>query len=78
MTEGPLSPDEVVVTSFSGREAISRLFAFAIEFISSRCVLRIGSSGARSRERFVYSNRSFLRNGGRRCCHWSVASAGDA
>ncbi len=40
MTKGPLGPDEVVVTSFSGREAISRPFSFDIEFISTRLDLK--------------------------------------
>ena len=40
MTNGPLGDDEVVVTSFAGREAMSRLFSFQVEFISSRLDLK--------------------------------------
>jgi type VI secretion system secreted protein VgrG len=40
MTKGPLGPDEVVVTSFSGNEAISRPFDFVLEFISTKLDLK--------------------------------------
>jgi type VI secretion system secreted protein VgrG len=40
MTKGPLGPDEVVVTSLSGRESISRPFSFDIEFISTQLDLK--------------------------------------
>ena len=40
MTTGPLAADEVVVTSFIGREEISRPFGFEIEFISTRLDLK--------------------------------------
>ncbi len=43
MTTGPLGPDEVVVTSFSGREAISRLFSFNLDFISTNLDLKPGA-----------------------------------
>lgn len=42
MTKGPLGPDEVVMTGFSGREAISRLFSFQLEFISTDLDLKPG------------------------------------
>ncbi len=40
MTSGPLAPDEVVVTSLTGREEISRPFSLLIEFISTRLDLK--------------------------------------
>lgn len=40
MAQGPLGPDEVSMTGFSGREAISQLFTFRLEFISTRLDLR--------------------------------------
>jgi type VI secretion system secreted protein VgrG len=40
MTKGPLAPDEVVVTGFSGDEAISRPFDFVLEFISTKLDLK--------------------------------------
>jgi type VI secretion system secreted protein VgrG len=40
MTAGPLGPDEVVVTSLSGREMMSHPFGFEIEFISTRLDLK--------------------------------------
>ncbi len=42
MTKGPLGPDEVVMTGFSGREAISNLFSFRLEFISTKLDLKPG------------------------------------
>ena len=40
MTKGPIGLDEVVVTSVSGTEAISRPFSFQMEFISTRLDLK--------------------------------------
>ena len=40
MTQGPLGAGEVLLTSFSGREAISRLFQFQIEFVSTKLDLK--------------------------------------
>jgi len=40
MTAGPLGPDEVVVTSFAGREDMSRPFGFSIDFICTRLDLK--------------------------------------
>ena len=42
MTKGPFGPDEVAMTSFSGREEISRLFNFRLEFISTELDLKPG------------------------------------
>ena len=42
MTKGPLGPDEVMMTSFSGREEMSRLFNFQLEFISTELDLKPG------------------------------------
>lgn len=42
MTKGPLGIDQVAMTSFSGREEISRLFNFRLEFISTELDLKPG------------------------------------
>ena len=36
MTKGPLGSDEVLVTSFSAHEAVSRLFSCQLEFVSTQ------------------------------------------
>ena len=51
MTKGPLGPDEVVVTSFTGREAISRPFSFDIEFISTQARSQAARHHRRRRSR---------------------------
>ena len=40
MTKGPLGKSEVLMTSFSGHEAISRLFSFQMEFLSTKLELK--------------------------------------
>ena len=37
--KGPIGDDEVILTSFSGSEAVSQLFSFQIEFLSTKLEL---------------------------------------
>ena len=37
--KGPLGDDEVILTSFTGSEAVSQLFSFQIEFLSTKLEL---------------------------------------
>lgn len=39
VTQGPLSADDVLVTSLSGHEAISRLYSFQLDFVSRKLAL---------------------------------------
>ena len=40
MTKGPVSSDEVLLTSFSGQEMISSLFAYQLDFVSTQLGLK--------------------------------------